>query len=107
MKDGPRELFVSSAEQRVVDVFSGIMEWVNGNGQFRPDAKEQFAATADGWIAAYAKVHSAVVVPHEQYRPNVKRRVPLGNVCDAFHVVAQDTFEMLPELDVCFDWRNG
>ena len=107
VKEGPEELFVSSAEQSVGDAFAEIMAWVQGNGQFRREAKAEFAAAADGWLVAYAKVHGAVVVTHEQYSPNVKRRVPLGNVCRAFGMVPQDTFEMLRELDVRFDWSSA
>ncbi len=107
VKDGPAELFVSSTEPEVGDAFADMMAWVQGSVAFRPEAKMEFAAAADGWLAAYAKVHGAIVVTHEQYRPHVKRRVPLGNVCHTFGVVTQDTFEMLRELDVRFDWRKS
>ena len=67
----------------------------------------EFAAAADGWLAAYAKVHGAVVVTHEAYSPDVKRRVPLGNVCHEFNVPTWDTFRMLRELEVRFEWKSG
>lgn len=35
-----------------------MMGWVARNTQFRPEAKAEFAAAADG-LAAYAKVHGA------------------------------------------------
>ena len=49
----------------------------------------------------------AVVVTHEAASPNVKRRVPLPNVCDQFGVVTRDPFTMLRELEVRFDWRRA
>ena len=107
VKDAPEGLFVSSAEPEVGAAFAGMMAWVQDSTQFRPEAKAEFAAVADGWLAAYAKLHGAVVVTHERYSPNVKRRVPLPNVCRQFDVVARDTFDMLRELEVRFDWRNG
>ncbi len=106
VKEGPDGLFVPSAEPNVSDAFAEMMDWVQGNAQFRREAKAEFAAAADGWLAAYAKVHDAVVVTHEQYNPNVNRRVPLGNVCHRFSILQQDTFQMLRELDVQFDWRS-
>jgi len=104
VKDAPDELFVSSAEQPVVDTFSEMMTWVQGNTQFRPEAKAEFAAVADGWLAAYAKVHGAVLVTQEVYSADVKRKVPLPNVCRQFRVATRDTFSMLRELEVRFGW---
>ena len=106
VKDGPTGLFVSSAEPEVADVFADVMAWVQGNAQFRREAKAEFAAAADGWLAAYAKVRGAVVVTHERYSADVRRRVPLGNVCHELEVPMWDTFEMLRELEVRFEWTT-
>ena len=106
VKDAPEALFVSSAEPEVVDAFREMMDWVARSAQFRPEAKAEFAAAADGWLAAYARVHGAVLVTHEQYIPDVKRRVPLGNICHQFDVPTRDTFSMLRELEVRFDWTS-
>ena len=106
VKKAPSALFVSSAEPDVVGAFREVMHWVARNTQFRPEAKAEFAAAADGWLAAYARVHGAVLITHEQYIPDVKRRVPLGNVCHRFDVPTRDTFSMLRELEVRFDWAG-
>ena len=107
IRDAPGVLFRSSAEPAVMDAFEETMTWVDENVQFRPEAKEEFAATADGWLAAYAKAHRAVVVTHEQYRPDVKRRVPLGNVCHQLDVPMRDAFQMLRQLEVRFQWTGS
>ena len=107
MKDGRDELFASSAEPKVVDVFEEIMAWVQANPQFRAAAKAEFAQSADGWLAAYATVHGAILVTHEQYSPDRRRRVPLGNVCHRFNLDTQDTFGMLRALHVRFEWRKS
>ncbi len=107
VREGPEGLFASSAEADIGDAFAEMMAWVQDNRQFRPEAKAEFAAAADGWLAAYARVHRAVVVTHEQYNPDVKRRVPLGNVCHEFGVATQDTFQMLRALGVRLDWMDG
>ncbi len=107
VNQAPDDLFVSSAEQSVVNAFMEMMGWVQGNGQFRSEAKEKFASVADGWLAAYARVHNAVVVTHEVFNPNAKKKVHLPNVCRQFDVDYRDTFEMLRELEVCFHWRRS
>lgn len=96
--------FVSSAEQAIVDTFAEIMAWVQGNAQFRDEAKAEFAAPADGWLAAYAKVHDAVLFTHEVFSQDVKRKVPLPNICRQFGIAHRDTFSMLRELEVRFGW---
>ena len=107
IRASPEGLFVSSGQPAVVEAFIEMMDWVEGNGQFWRAAKAEFATSADGWLAAYARVHGAVLVTHEQYSPNVKRRVPLGNVCRQFGVPVQDTFSMLRGLDVRFRWASS
>ena len=99
-------LFVSSAEPEIVEAFSEIMEWASGEPQFRAEAISEFAAAADGWVAAYARVHGSIVVTHERHDPNVKKRVPLGNVCHEFDLPVKDTFEVLRELHVRFGWER-
>ena len=107
IRASPQGLFVSSGQPAVVEAFIEMMDWVQGNGQFRRAAKAEFATAADGWLAAYAIVHGAVLVTHEQYSPNVKRRVPLANVCRQFGVPVRDTFSMLRELDVRLRWVSS
>ena len=105
-RQAPDELFVSTAEQPVIDSFRQMQAWVQGNTQFWFEGKEDFAVAADGWVAAYAKVHDAVVVTHEIFRANVRKRVPLPNICREFGIAYHDTFEMLRQLGISFDWRQ-
>ena len=102
----PSALFASSAEPPVIHAFTEMVNWVRGNEQFLPEARAEFARVADGWLVAYARVHNAVVVTHEVFGAEVRRKVPLPNVCREFGVDYRDTFEMLRELRVRFDWRR-
>lgn len=106
VNQAPSALFVSSAEPPVIHAYTELMNWVKGSRQFLPEAQAEFARVADGWLAAYARVHNAVVVTQEVFSANVRRRVPLPNVCREFGVEYRDTFEMLRELEVRFDWRR-
>lgn len=105
-RKGAGELFVSSEETSISEVFSNMMNWVLGNSQFKDKAKAEFAKAADGWLAAYAKVHNAVVVTNEQPAPEAKKTVKLPDVCKEFGVRRQDTYEMLRDLKVEFEWRG-
>lgn len=92
--------FASTDEGSVVDVFPGIMSWVNEQAQFTDAAKEEFASGVDGWLIAHAKANGFVVVTHEQFNPNIQRKVPMPNVCRAVKVDCCDTFAMLRQLGV-------
>lgn len=105
-RQAPNELFATTSDRPVFDTFRYMHSWVQGSTQFWSEAKEEFARVADGWVAAFAKVNDAVVVTHEAYRANVHKRVPLPNVCQEFGIAYCDTFEMLRQLGVRFDWRQ-
>ncbi len=94
--------FASTDDTEVIRSFSEIMTWVQAQGQFSDAAKAAFASAADGWLVAYARVNGCVVVTHEVLDPNVRRKVPIPNVCEAFGDPFLDTFEMLRALGVRF-----
>lgn len=85
-------------------MYREFMDWVWQETRFLIQAKVDFAMAADGWVAAYAKVNGGVVVTHEKRSPEAKRRVPLPDLCDHFQIPCKDTFEMLRELGVAFEW---
>ena len=76
------------------------MTWVQGQDQFSDAAKADFARGADGWLVAYAKAKGCIVVTLETINLDIKRKVPIPNVCQAFGVQFVDTFEMLRRLGV-------
>ena len=101
------DMFAPSGLQDVINVFSQLQTWVQGNDQFLPAAKHEFAGVADGWLAAYAKVHGAVVVTNEAFNATIRRRVPLPNVCRHFDIECVTTLDMLRGLGVRFDWSQA
>jgi hypothetical protein len=102
----PEGFFLRTGEKSVTSTYSEIMLWVQRNTQFTAPAKAKFATEADGWLVAYAKAHSHVVITNEQPRPESKARVLLPDVCNQFEVPYLDTFEMLKGLAVQFEWRS-
>lgn len=103
----PDQLFRTTGIQEIADVYRELMDWVWQETRFRMQAKTDFAMAADGWVATYAKVYRGVVVTHERRSPQAKRRVPLPDLCDRFRIPCKDTFEMLRELGVVFEWPGA
>ncbi|MGB7295220.1 MAG: DUF4411 family protein [Candidatus Aminicenantales bacterium] len=98
----PGTFFKKTQDQAVVNAFRDMAAWVNSESQFTPAAKAEFASAADGWLIAYAKVNALIVVTHEEYARDVKKKVPIPNVCLEFDVKYVNTFEMLEALKVKF-----
>ena len=95
---------VSTAKQSIIHIYRQMMRWVYGNDQFTDAAKDKFGRVADGWLAAYAKESGAVVVTDEVKNPDIKKDVPIPNLCDEFGVRCINTYAMLREIDAHFDW---
>jgi hypothetical protein len=84
---------------------SQIMLWTQRNTQYTAPAKAKFATEADGWLVAYASAHRHTVVTNEQPRPESKNRILLPDVCAQFNVPYLNTFEMLKQLAVRYEWQ--
>jgi len=104
--DLPDEFFLATDSQEVVDAFAEIMLWAQRSTQYTEPAKAKFATEADGWLVAYARVNKGIVVTNEQPRPDSKSRILLPDVCTQFKVDYHNTFTMLRELQVRFDWKE-
>jgi hypothetical protein len=92
--------FASTEEEDVIAAYRKIMVWSQGQAQFTPGAKAEFARVADGWLVAYALAKVCIVVTREQFNSEAKARIKIPNVCRAFGVQYVDTFEMMRELGV-------
>ncbi len=102
----PTTCFASSDDPSVTGEFAQILAWVQGQVQFLPEAKAEFAADTDGWLIAYAKARNLVLVTQEVLSRDARRKVPIPNVCEAFGVAYVDTFEMLRDLEARFHWKR-
>lgn len=94
--------FMPTDEPDVLESYALIMAWAQGESQFNDAAKAEFAAVdnADAWVVAYARTKGCFVVTHEQLAPDVRRKIPIPNVCQQFGVQYTDTFQMLRDLGV-------
>lgn len=100
----PAACFASTGETEIVNWYGQVVSWVQAQPQFSPEAKASFAAGVDAWLIAYAKATGRVLVTHEVLAPDARRKVPIPNVCAAFAVPCADTFAMLQDLGVQFNW---
>ena len=76
----PETFFDRTDDEDVIEVFAQIIDWVTNHSQYKPEAKDEFADAADGWLAAYAKVYGMTVVTHEG--PSVSNSRPPGREFD-------------------------
>lgn len=103
----PNNLFEGVDDEAVTAKYAEIMLWAQRHAQFTDAAKAKFATGADGWLVAFAIVHRAIVVTNERPAPECKNDIKLPDVCEQFGVEYRDTFRMVRDLAVRFEWEDG
>jgi len=105
----PKTCFPSCDDPGVIGWYAQIQSWANMEPQFSTAAKSEFADETDAWIVAYAGAKNYTVVAGEVFSYNIKRRIPIPNVCQAgnFKVPCLDVFTMLTRLGIQFQWSVG
>lgn len=83
----------------VLKNYQSLIRWSSSNTQFYDNAKAEFAQynEADAWVVAFAISNNLTVVSQETFSADVKRRIPIPNVCRVFNVRLIDTFTFLRE----------
>jgi hypothetical protein len=72
-------------------------------GEMKVGALDEFLAGADPWLIAKAMaLKDAIVVTHEQFNLQIRRKFSIPNVCHHFGVQWIDTFELLSRTDARF-----
>lgn len=104
-EQAPDEFFAGTNDTAVVEAFKRVMTWVQRSSQYYDYAKVKFATGADGWLVAYAMVNNVTVVTIEQPAPDSKREIKLPDVCAQFDVPYTDTFSLLTDLRVRYEWK--
>ena len=92
--------FVSTDNKEVISAYQEIINWAVAQPQFTAAAKDQFARVADSWLIAAAKAFDCILVTHELFDENVRRKIPIPNVCRHFGIPYIDTFDMLRGLKI-------
>ena len=102
----PVRFFGPADAGAIVRACTDVMIWLQRRPTYFENAKAKFAADADGWLVAYARVHGAVVVTDEQRAPASGGEVRLPDARDQVGVERDSTFSMLRVLDVPFNWAE-
>ena len=93
--------FLPESDLGTQQSFQPIATWVMAQ-DYLPSAKRDFLACSDPWLVAKASTLNAVIVTHETFDPNSKRKVKIPNVCRQFNIATIDTFELLRRLNARF-----
>jgi hypothetical protein len=97
----PGTFFSSTQDQAVTAAYADLVQWGQAQSQFLSAAKAEFNQVADGWLIAFTMCRADhVLVTHEQFSPDIRRKVPIPNLCRQFGVPYLDTFEMLNDPGV-------
>lgn len=95
--------FLATNNDDVIKHYIEVINFVNNNNhnQYTQNAIDDFLKedNADAWILAYAKYQNFIVVTHEAFNPNCKKRVLISNICEDFNIKYINTFEMLKKLN--------
>lgn len=102
----PDGFFHGTGNREVTSTYSEIILWAQRHAKYTASAKAKFATAADGWLVAYARAHRHIVVTNEQPRPESKSRILLPDVCTQFEVQYLNTFAMLRQMAILYEWRS-
>ena len=111
----------SSEDTAVSKAYGQIQTWVasqtvdvpaKGNAtrtepKYAAGAINDFQSGADGWLIAYAMVHSCVVVNHERDDAKCRSKVLIPIVARAMNVESINSFEMLERIGAKFSFSAG
>lgn len=98
------DLFLPVSDDGTQQAFSTVAQHVAAQvGNMTAGALDEFLAGADPWLIAKAvALDNAVVVTHEQFNLQMRRKFSIPNVCHHFGVRWIDTFDLLSSTDARF-----
>ncbi|GBD90789.1 hypothetical protein BMS3Abin04_01508 [bacterium BMS3Abin04] len=89
----------------ILNKYAELMNWAVNQTQYSQNAIDEFARVenADPWLIAIAIVNNFTIVTHEVFDTQIKKKIPIPNVCKEFNVDYINTFEMLRKLNFKFN----
>ncbi|HEY8905173.1 MAG TPA: DUF4411 family protein [Rhodoferax sp.] len=90
-------LFLPVSDAATQTAFAQVAALVaSQTAQMKPGALEEFLGGADPWLIAKAMtLPDSVVVTHEQFNLQIRRKFSIPNVCQHFGLQWMDTFAVL------------
>lgn len=91
------QLFWDVSDNETQEAFAKVATHVASQAhQMKAGAVDEFLAGADPWLIAKAMTTpDCVLVTHEQFNPQLKRKFSIPNVCQAFGMQWINTFQAL------------
>ena len=97
------ELFLDVSDEPTQSAFATVADEVASQvPNMKTGAMEEFMAGADPWLIAKAMTTGAIVVTHETFDPNCRKKFLIPNLCRRLGVDYLNTFELLDKLDARF-----
>ena len=98
------EYFKCTETENVLEKYAILMQWADKQrNQYTQNAIDEFMKenNADTWLIAYAltKPGNFKIVTFEKENNQIKRKIPIPNVCKAFNIKYCDLFQMLKKLE--------
>lgn len=97
---GPK--FFLPPDDKVIESFRKIAQWVVGNQQYIEAAKKEFLARADFGLVAHAHAHGYTVVTFEKDEPASKKAIKIPTACNQFGVPSMNIFRLIETLQPTF-----
>lgn len=97
-------LFLPISDKETQSQFSRVSQYIaSQQSQMKAGALDDFLSGADPWLIAKAlTMPDCVVVTHEQFNPEIRRKYSIPNVCQHFNVQWMDTFAVLKHTKAKF-----
>ena len=96
--------FIDTTTDKVLEQYAILMQWVDKQrNQYTQNAIDEFMKenNADAWLISLAltDIDKYVIVTFEKENNQIKRKIPIPNVCNAFNIKYCDLFQMLKKLN--------
>lgn len=99
-----KALFLPVSDESTQTAFAQVAEHVASQSHtMKPGALDEFLSGADPWLIAKAMTRTdSVVVTHEQFNQQMRRKYSIPNVCQHFGLQWMDTFAVLGHTRASF-----
>jgi alanyl-tRNA synthetase len=96
--------FINTITDNVLKQYAILMQWADKQrNQYSQNAIDEFMKenNADAWLISLALTDKVkyVIVTFEKENNQIKRKIPIPNVCKEFNIKYCDLFQMLKKLN--------
>lgn len=97
-----KDYFMNTQNEDVLNAYAEIVRWAyKQKDKYYASAINEFMRenNADTWLIAFAKTYKYTIVTNEKFNPDIKKKIPIPNVCNHYKIQYVDTFDMLRNLN--------